>query len=191
MMGNGDPNNRILIVGEAPGANEDELGQPFVGKAGQVLNNALNQAGIARSEVYVTNIAKCRPPGNRKPTEEEAFTCVTNYLIPEYRILKPRFVLILGNTALHTITNLTGGISQHRGYIPPHASTMADSDVYATYHPSATFYSKSIREVFEKDITVFAKIINSMYTPSSNPSDVNSTVENLRDIEGAGQNARL
>jgi uracil-DNA glycosylase family 4 len=187
-MGNGNPDNRILIVGEAPGATEDELSQPFVGKAGQVLNNALNEAGIAREDVYVTNIVKCRPPKNRKPTEEEAFTCVTNYLIPEYRIIKPKFVLLLGNTALHAITNLTGGISQHRGYIPPHASTMAESEVYATYHPSAVMYSKSVREVFEKDIAVFAKIVGGMYTTSSLGKDINSTVENLR-VEGAIQNA--
>jgi uracil-DNA glycosylase family 4 len=118
VMGNGDHTKRIMIVGEAPGATEDELGQPFAGKAGQVLNNVLNDVGINREDVYVTNIVKCRPPKNRRPEQNEITACVSHYLIPEYQLIKPKAVLLLGNTALHALTSLTGGISQHRGYIP-------------------------------------------------------------------------
>ena len=153
---------RIMIIGEAPGKNEDEQGEPFVGKAGEILNEALAQAGLVREECYVTNVVKCRPHNNRIPTENEFAKC-SIYLVREYKSFKPTHVLLLGSTPLKFLTSLRG-IAKSRGYIPKHHSAFIKSDTYATYHPAATLYNADVKETFFKDISVFGKIVRSSYS---------------------------
>jgi uracil-DNA glycosylase family 4 len=160
VMGNGSITSRIMIIGEAPGANEDEQGEPFVGTAGKILNEALAKAGLPREEVYVTNVVKCRPPKNRRPTVDEIRAC-SKYLIREYKTINPTHVLLLGNTALHTITNRRSGISMNRGHISPHDSSMVDCVTFATYHPAATVYSRETHDHFEQDIKHFGEKVRS------------------------------
>ncbi len=132
VFGSGNPNADILVVGEAPGADEDEQGLPFVGRAGQLLTKILEAVNLRRDEVYICNILKCRPPGNRKPLTSETDQCEP-YLWEQINLIKPKFILALGLTAANTLlknkesmTNLRGKTHDYHG-IP----------LLVTYHPAA------------------------------------------------------
>lgn len=133
-----------MLVGEAPGADEDASGVPFVGKAGKILDRALNEAGLVRSQVYITNTAKCRPPGNRTPTQTETDTCLP-YLVDEIATVRPRVVVALGNAALNTLTGKKK-ITQERGKLHlPRKGLYIDAEataITATIHPSACQYEE-------------------------------------------------
>lgn len=153
----------VMIIGEAPGADEDEFGEPFIGRAGKRLNEALISAGLNRNEVYITNVYKLRPPNNRKPTEEEILAHQP-ILWQELKEVKPKFILLLGNTALESCGNKTG-VTRFRG-----VNLATDSGrvrIYATYHPSATFRSKEYKIAMFDDIADFARIVQSSYISSS------------------------
>ena len=129
--GKGNHNADIVFIGEAPGKNEDECGEPFIGTAGKKLNNALKNAGLERSDVYITNIVKCRPPKNRIPNDVEKMMC-SNYLENELSIIKPKIICLLGNTSYHSIL---GGneISKNHGKF-----VRKDNHLYfITFHPAA------------------------------------------------------
>ncbi len=113
--GKGNFQSDVIFVGEAPGRNEDKNGEPFIGVAGKKLSIALDEAGISRDDVYITNIVKCRPPNNRVPTTNERDTC-KEYLNQEISIIKPEIICILGNTAFNSIL---GGseITKFRGKV--------------------------------------------------------------------------
>ena len=97
VFGDGDPDSRLMFIGEGPGADEDAQGLPFVGRAGQLLTQILTAAGISRKEVYITNIVKCRPPGNRVPTPEESVVC-GSHLQTQIMLINPLLIVLLGNT---------------------------------------------------------------------------------------------
>lgn len=113
MDGSGPNDAQIMIVGEAPGFTEDRQGVPFVGRAGQVLNEMLEQAGFRREDVFVTNSVRCRPPENREPAAKELEAC-RRYLIDEIGAVRPRVIVALGNSALKTLTGKSG-VSKYRG----------------------------------------------------------------------------
>ena len=158
-MGRGSSGTRIMVIGEAPGANEDERGTPFVGRAGQLLDQCLTSAGLDPNQVYITNLVKCRPPKNRPPEKEEVEACI-DYLIAEYKAVQPTHVLLLGNSALRSLTMVEGGIMKNRGRIPDDKSVMEKSVVYATLHPSAALRSKMNLHTFQVDLQVFADLTN-------------------------------
>lgn len=110
VVGDGPDNARIMIVGEAPGANEDAQGKPFVGASGRLLDNFLTRVGIPRPTVYITNVIKCRPPGNRDPTPEEIAACIP-YLHDQIAHLKPTVIVTLGRFAAATLTQTYGPIT--------------------------------------------------------------------------------
>ncbi|MHA7646990.1 uracil-DNA glycosylase [Nitrosopumilus sp. S4] len=144
--GKGNFHSDVIFVGEAPGRNEDASGEPFVGVAGKKLSFALEEAGISRDDVYITNIVKCRPPKNRVPTIAERDTC-KNYLNEEIAIIKPKLICILGNTAFNS---LLGGseITKFRGKI-----VRKDNQLYfLTVHPAATIYNQELIKVLNGDI---------------------------------------
>ena len=131
VFGDGDPNARLLFVGEGPGADEDARGIPFIGKAGQLLNNMITAMGLSREQVYIANIVKCRPPGNRVPEPVEANTC-TPFLFEQIGVIRPEVIVALGSTAA---TYLLGGkspLSALRGRV--HAAL--SSKLIVTYHPA-------------------------------------------------------
>ena len=115
MPGEGQLSSKIILIGEAPGKNEDEQGKPFVGAAGRVLNQALEKADIKRDEVFITNVVKCRPPGNRVPENDERSIC-SQYLYREISLIAPKIICILGSTVYSSIL---GGksITKNRGKI--------------------------------------------------------------------------
>ena len=151
--GKGNFRSDVIFVGEAPGKNEDVKGEPFIGIAGKKLSGALENAGISREQVYITNIVKCRPPKNRVPTITERDTC-KNYLEKEIQIIKPKIICILGNTAFKSL--LDGKeIIKFRGKI-----VKKDNQLYfLTIHPAATIYNQKLISVLKKDMKKLFKLI--------------------------------
>jgi len=151
--GKGNKNAEVIFVGEAPGRTEDVNGEPFVGSAGKKLTTALENAGLTRDMVYITNIVKCRPPENRKPTEMETNQCQM-YLKNEFSLIKPKIVCLLGNTAYKTI--LGGGeISKNHGKL-----VQKDGFSYfITFHPAAVIYNQKLVKDFENDIKKIVKLL--------------------------------
>ena len=144
----------MMIVGEAPGRREDELGRPFVGMAGRLLDVLLGHAGLKREEVYITNVVKCRPPGNRDPKQEEIEACLP-YLLRQIRLIKPKVIVALGRIAGSTLYRLMG--LKWRGMAAEHGSTHEGEiagvrvRLVVTYHPASALYNPQLRKVLEED----------------------------------------
>ncbi|WP_407570518.1 uracil-DNA glycosylase family protein [Deinococcus altitudinis] len=115
VVSDGNPAARVLIVGEGPGADEDRIGRPFVGRGGQLLDRILDAVALTRQDVYVTNIVKCRPPANRNPEQVETDTCTALWLEPQLRLLRPELILTLGNTPTQYLLGTKQGITKLRG----------------------------------------------------------------------------
>ena len=116
VFGVGNPEAELMFVGEGPGADEDEQGEPFVGRAGQLLNNMIKAMGITREQVYIANIVKCRPPGNRTPEREECETC-SPFLMRQIAVIKPKVIVALGATAAKTLLAMNSSMAQLRGRV--------------------------------------------------------------------------
>jgi DNA polymerase len=114
VFGVGNPKAELMFVGEGPGADEDEKGEPFVGRAGQLLNNMIKAMGIEREQVYIANIVKCRPPGNRTPERDECATC-SPFLMRQIAVIKPKVVVALGAVAAKTLLAMSASMMQLRG----------------------------------------------------------------------------
>ena len=156
VLGTGNKNAQIMLIGEGPGADEDIQGVPFVGKAGKLMNQALVGLGFQREELYITNIVKCRPPGNRNPENDEAMACM-DYLRTQVLLVKPKIIVLLGSVALKNILGEEYGITASRGkwvekngifYLP-------------TWHPAALLRDEAKKIDFWKDLkSVKEKIKN-------------------------------
>lgn len=138
-----------MFVGEAPGQTEDESGLPFAGKAGEELNDIFEEVGINREEVYITNIVKCRPPDNRKPTTREVSTC-TMHLILQVRKINPEIIVAVGNTALAYFVSSKERISKCRGKLLK--SRMVRQPIYPIIHPAAVFRTPEYRDMIVEDL---------------------------------------
>ena len=159
--GKGNQNADIVFIGEAPGKSEDLCGEPFIGTAGKRLNDALENVGLTRNGVYITNIVKCRPPKNRIPTEVEKTMC-SNYLENELAIINPKIICLLGNTPFYSIL---GGkeISKNHGKF-----VFKDNRRYfITFHPAATIYNQKLVKVFKNDIKKLVKELQKLNTKSA------------------------
>ena len=154
--GDGQTSAKIIFIGEAPGKNEDEKGRPFIGVAGRILDDALQKAGIERSQVFITNIVKCRPPGNRIPEHDERAAC-RPYLDRQISLIAPRIICILGATAYSSIL---GGksITQNRGKIIKRKG----QKYLITIHPAAAIYNKNLRHALEDDLSSLSQEIKKM-----------------------------
>lgn len=133
VFGTGSPTADWLIIGEAPGADEDRKGEPFVGRAGQLLTNMLRAIGLAREEVYIANILKCRPPKNRDPQQSEV-ACCRPYLQQQIDFIQPKIILALGRIAAQSLLNTDTPIGRMRGRKYTYEDTQIP--VVATYHPA-------------------------------------------------------
>jgi uracil-DNA glycosylase family 4 len=131
VFADGDPNARLMFVGEGPGADEDASGLPFVGKAGQLLNNMISAMGLTREQVYIANIVKCRPPGNRTPEFVEATTC-SQFLLKQIDIVRPEVIVALGATAATYLLGVKQSLASLRGQW----HTARGAKVVVTYHPA-------------------------------------------------------
>ncbi len=133
VFGVGDERARLLIVGEAPGADEDRQGEPFVGRAGQLLNGMLQAVGLARETVYIANILKCRPPGNRNPNAEEVAACQP-FLLQQLSLIKPKLMLAVGGIAAHNLLDTDEAVGRLRKRV--HYYGEARTPLLVTYHPA-------------------------------------------------------
>lgn len=154
VFGDGSTSAKIMILGEAPGSNEDLQGKPFVGKAGQLLTEILKKVGIDRKDVFISNIVKCRPPGNRDPLPEEIKACYP-YLDSQIEYIKPKVILPLGRHSsklvLEKYNQTFEGISKDHGKIHQVSTSWGELLVIPMYHPAATIYNQSLKPVLEKD----------------------------------------
>lgn len=133
VFGSGDPSAQVMIVGEAPGRDEDLLGVPFVGRSGQLLDRLISsELGMGRDECYVANVVKCRPPDNRNPLPDEVDSC-RHFLTGQFTSVKPLVVLTLGNFAMRALLDTTAGITSMRGKI----YDFKGSVLIPTFHPAA------------------------------------------------------
>lgn len=137
VFGVGDPEARLMFVGEAPGKNEDLQGEPFVGAAGKLLDSLLEEIDLQRSEVYIANVLKCRPPGNRDPRPDEIDAC-KGYLREQIRLVAPEVVMTLGNFATKLLLKTEVGITRLRGQAYP---WWLDAVLVPTFHPAAALRS--------------------------------------------------
>lgn len=132
MPGEGDHNANLMFIGEGPGATEDELGRPFVGAAGLLLTKMIEAIGMSRDSVYIANIVKCRPPGNRVPEADEAAACLP-YLRGQFALIKPKVVVLLGSTAIRFILGDEFRVTRDRGRFVEKRGVF----FMPTYHPAA------------------------------------------------------
>ena len=151
--GIGNENADVVFIGEAPGKNEDLHGEPFIGTAGKRLNDALENAGLRRSSVYITNIVKCRPPNNRIPNDVEKTAC-NEYLENELMAIKPKIICLLGNTSFYSILGGKEISKNHGKFISKNNRTY-----FITFHPAATIYNQKLGVVFKNDIK---KLVNEL-----------------------------
>ena len=155
VFGEGDPNAALMFVGEGPGAQEDTTGRPFVGRAGELLTKMIENAiEIPRSSTYIANIVKCRPPNNRVPTPEEAYTCLP-FLMKQIELVAPKVVVALGATAYHYLTGDKSGITKVRGEV-------IDTGKYLlipTYHPSYLLRNPSAKKEAYQDLLKIKRLL--------------------------------
>jgi len=160
--GEGNPNADFMCVGEAPGATEDETGRPFVGAAGQLLTKILAAIGLAREDVYIANVLKHRPPGNRNPAPQEVAAC-SPYLIRQIEIVKPKVILALGTFASQTLLDTKTPIGKLRGQVHRYHGV----PLIVTYHPAALLRNPSWKRPTWEDVQLAHRILNS--APESLP----------------------
>lgn len=153
VFGFGNPNADILVIGEGPGADEDATGLPFVGRAGQLLTKILEAIQLSRDEVYIANIVKCRPPGNRRPDSEEVSKCEP-YLIKQIELIKPKFILALGLTALETLFKQKFRMADTRGKLMEYHGIKT----LATYHPAALLRNPNLKRDTWEDVKFLRKL---------------------------------
>jgi DNA polymerase len=164
--GKGNFNSDVIFVGEAPGKNEDLQAEPFVGVAGKKLALALENAGVSRDEIYITNTVKCRPPKNRVPSTIERETC-HEYIQKEIEIIKPKIICVLGNTAFGSILGGTE-ITKFRGKVG-----RKDNQLYfITIHPAATIYNQKLIEVLKEDFKKLFSLIRELKNGKQIPIDI-------------------
>jgi len=141
--GEGPENARIVLVGEAPGKDEDLSGRPFVGRSGKILDECLEEVGINRSEIFITNVVKCRPPENRRPMKAEMEAC-RPYLHEQIRSIEPRIVCLLGNVATKAVLGKEGVTKLH--------GQVFQEKFLVTFHPSAVLRNRNLKETFVSDL---------------------------------------
>ncbi len=157
VFGVGNPHARVLFIGEAPGRNEDLQGEPFVGAAGNYLNELLGVAGLRREDVFIANILKCRPPGNRDPRPEEIQAC-TPFLREQTRTIDPEVLVTLGKFSTQFVLKTQVGITRL------HGRTMRAGKflVFPIFHPAAALYDGAKREALENDFVTLGQVLRQL-----------------------------
>ncbi len=157
VFGEGGVRLRVMMIGEAPGREEDAQGKPFVGRAGKLLDEILHNLGVGRENIYITNVVKCRPPGNRPPRRSEVEAC-EEYLLGQFSAIKPRLVMLLGGIALKAILGEHYSITYIRG-----RHIVKEGVVFLpTLHPASALYNPKNRELIEEDIRKFKALLDEL-----------------------------
>jgi uracil-DNA glycosylase family 4 len=150
VVGSGDADADLMFVGEAPGFHEDKQGIPFVGQAGKLLETLLEEIGLRRDQVFIANVLKCRPPGNRDPLPAEIESC-QGYLYAQIQLIRPVVICTLGNFATKLLSGSPLGITRVRGTPQPHTFGEVAVQLYPIYHPAAALYTPAMLEMLRSD----------------------------------------
>ena len=155
--GDCSPSAKVMIIGEAPGKEEDESGHAFVGAAGRFLNHVLQETGFDRGDFFITNVVKCRPPGNRTPKKDEIDTCTALYLFEQIKLVNPRLIVLLGGVAAKKLLGVKS-VNEVRGRILEH-----DGRKYlVTYHPAVRFHREDLAEKVKEDFELLRRELEKM-----------------------------
>lgn len=177
VFGVGNPHASVMFVGEAPGFNEDRQGEPFVGAAGKLLNDLLQSAGLSRSDIYIANVIKCRPPNNRDPEPDEVETCKP-FLLQQIAMIRPKLVCTLGNWATQTLLERKVGITKVRGQ----AFYLKDFVLLPLLHPAAALHQGSMLEPLREDFIKLRAFLDCHAKPIE-PTDTAPTAVPLLEID--------
>jgi uracil-DNA glycosylase len=158
VFGAGNSDADLMFVGEAPGANEDKQGLPFVGQAGKLLDKLLSEIGLAREDVFITNVLRCRPPGNRDPAPAEIENC-SDYLLRTIELIEPKVICTLGNFATKLLRADPTGITRLHGQPEVHVFGSRAVRLYPIYHPAAALYTPSNVEVLRADFARLPQLL--------------------------------
>ena len=158
VFGSGSPDADLMFVGEAPGFHEDQQGVPFVGQAGKLLDRLLEGIGLTRADVYVGNVIKCRPPGNRDPLPDEIAACEP-HLFRQVELIEPKLVATLGNFATKLLSGRPAGITRVHGHEQEVTLGSRTVLLYPLYHPAAALYTPSMLRVLEEDFARIPEIL--------------------------------
>ena len=164
VFGSGNPDAELMFVGEAPGFHEDQQGVPFVGQAGKLLERLLGGIALTRADVYIANVLKCRPPGNRDPMPEEIEAC-ESHLFRQIELIEPKVVATLGNFATKLLSGRPHGITRVHGQ--EHETTLGGRRVllYPLYHPAAALYTPAMLKVLESDFARLPELLGRDVAP--------------------------
>jgi uracil-DNA glycosylase family 4 len=147
--GEGSPSARVMLIGEAPGRDEDQRGQPFVGAAGRFLDEVLAGSGVDRRDLFITNTVKCRPENNRPPRKREVDTCTSLYLFEQIELINPALIMLLGSVATKKLLGVNS-VNEVRGRVIEHNNRK----YLAGYHPAASFYREDMAENIRQDFAL-------------------------------------
>ena len=165
VFGSGNPDASIMFVGEAPGFHEDKQGVPFVGAAGKLLTELLESVGLSRSQIYIANVIKCRPPGNRDPAPDEVETCKP-FLLKQIQLIKPQLVCSMGNFATQTLLGRKVGITKVHGQ----PFQLAEFRLFPLFHPAAALHNDRLRPQLEEDFQKLKRLLDEMEAPPREPA---------------------
>jgi DNA polymerase len=166
VFGAGDPHADLMFVGEAPGFHEDKQGIPFVGQAGKLLDKLLGGIGMSRADVFVVNVLKCRPPGNRDPQPDEIEAC-EGHLFRQIALIEPVVVATLGNFATKLLSGRQVGITKVHGQEQKTTIGGRDVTLYPLYHPAAALYTPAMLKVLESDFARLPELLGGALQPSA------------------------
>jgi len=154
VLGEGNPNTKLMLIGEGPGQKEDELCRPFIGRSGQLLTRLLEAIGLSRKDIFIANVVKCRPPNNRKPTPSESITCINLLLFKQIKIIRPTVICTLGASATQAFLGNNIKITKIRGKI----FKKNDINIIPTYHPAYILRNNKELEKLANDIKLAKKL---------------------------------
>ncbi|MBE2278858.1 MAG: uracil-DNA glycosylase [Ignavibacteriaceae bacterium] len=157
VFGSGNHNAKVMVVGEGPGADEDASGLPFVGRAGELLTKMMAAIGFSREEIFIANVVKCRPPGNRTPNDSEITECLP-YLLKQIQLIKPVMILCAGTTAIQALMGRKGSLGSFRSQF----YNLEDALVLATYHPAALIRNPEWKKPAWEDLKMFRSKYNEL-----------------------------
>jgi uracil-DNA glycosylase family 4 len=165
VFGNGDADADLMFVGEAPGFHEDKQGFPFVGQAGKLLDQLLGGIGLSRDLVFVANVLKCRPPGNRDPMPDEIEAC-ESHLFRQVELIEPKVVATLGNFSTKLLSGKQLGITRVHGQVQQVTLGGRSVLLYPLYHPAAALYTPSMLEVLKEDFARIPELLGRVADPA-------------------------
>jgi DNA polymerase len=175
VFGVGNPHASIMFVGEAPGANEDLKGEPFVGAAGKILNDLLQSANLSRDDIYIANVIKCRPPENRDPELDEVETCKP-FLLQQIQLIRPKLVCTLGNWATQTLLERKVGITK----VKAQAFYMKDFVLFPLLHPAAALHQGGLLDTLKADFKKLKEFLDRNTKPAESASAASPAVPTLQ-----------